>query len=117
MKSKGTIDYSQFYPYKDRSIVLLYHGEKKLYAQKETWNAFWNDTGLDGLKTLSKIKYDVKDEKENVFMINVSTFESMNAPPKKMINGVPPVNFGKPSRVYSKATRHFRSMGGLFGKK
>ncbi len=117
VKTKGTIDYSQFYPYKDRSIVLLYHGEKKLYAQKETWNAFWNDTGLDGLKTLSRIKYDVKDEKENVFMINVSTFESMNAPPKKMINGVPPVNFGKPSRVYSKATQHFRSMGGLFGKK
>lgn len=119
LKTNGIIDYSQFYPYKDRSIVLLYHGEKKLYAQKETWSAFRNDTGLDGLKTLSKIKYDIESEgtNKNIFMINVETFESMHRPPKKMTNGVPPVNFGKPSRVYSKATQHFRSMGGLFGKK
>jgi|TARA_B110000467_G_C18283351_1_gene460016 hypothetical protein len=117
VKINGIIDYSQFYPYKDRSIVLLYHGEKKLYAKQETWNAFWNDTGLDGLKTLSKLKYNIKNENENIYMINVDTFEGMHGPPKKMTNGVPPVNFGKQSRVYSKAKQHFRSMGGLFRKK
>ena len=90
-----------------------------LFSYPQTWNAFWNDTGLDGLKTLSKIKYNIKNENENenIFMINVDTFESMNSPPKKMTNGVPPVNFGKPSRVYSKAKQHFRSMGGLFRKR
>lgn len=117
LKIDGKIDYSQFYPYKDRAIVLLYHGEKKLYAQKETWNAFWNDTGIDGLKTLSMLKYSIKDEDDKIKMINVDTFESLNAPPIKMKKGVPPGNFGKPTRVYSVAQTRFRSMGGLFGKK
>ena len=117
LKVNGKIDYSQFYPYKDRSIVLLYHGEKKLYAQKETWNAFWNDTGIDGLKTLSTLKYSIKDEDDKIKMINVDTFEGLNAPPIKMKKGVPPTNFGKPTRVYSAAQKRFRSMGGLFGKR
>ena len=117
LKVNGKIDYSQFYPYKDRSIVLLYHGEKKLYAQKETWNAFWNDTGLDGIRTISMLKYSIQDEDDKIKMINVDKFEGLNAPPIKMKKGVPPTNFGKPTRVYSAAQQRFRSMGGLFGKK
>uniref|UniRef100_A0A6C0CNX1 Uncharacterized protein n=1 Tax=viral metagenome TaxID=1070528 RepID=A0A6C0CNX1_9ZZZZ len=120
LKVKGKIDYSQFYPYKDRSIVLLYHGEKKLYAQKETWDAFWKDNGLDGLNSIYKLTYDVKNENDNdekIKMIDVKTFEGAKPPPVKMKKGIPPVNFGKPTRVYSAAQQRFRSMGGLFGNK
>ena len=63
------------------------------------------------------LKYSIKDEDDKIKMINVDTFEGLNAPPIKMQKGVPPTNFGKQTRVYSAAQRRFRSMGGLFGKR
>jgi hypothetical protein len=104
------IDRSQFYPIGSPYILHLFDGVQRIINRKDPWRAT-HDNGIDGIKTIHKLKYDIdtqsknpldnvhKVDATNVFIINIETFMSgtkfehdnyhkydLREPPRKIIH-------------------------------
>jgi len=104
------IDRSQFYPIGSPNIIQLFDGVQRIINRKDPWRAT-NDDGIDGLKTIHKLKYSIDTESHNpmdnihtvddekIFIINISTFMTgykfehdnyhrydLREPPRKIIH-------------------------------
>ena len=79
------IDRKQFYPIGSPDILQLFDGVSRLINSKEPQKAN-NDNGIDGLKTLHQLTFQIDDESKNpldnihivvsdkIFVINIDTF-------------------------------------------
>lgn len=106
------IDRTQFYKIGSPEILHLFDGVSRIINRKDPWRAT-HDNGIDGIKTIHKLKYSIDSESRNpndniyiphlitnkVFIINIDTFltavrfESDNyqnydirEPPRKIVN-------------------------------
>ena len=79
------IDRSIFYNIGSPEILQLFDGITRIISKKDPWRGE-NDTGYDGLKTVTQLKYIIDEKSENpndnifiihnpkIFIINISTF-------------------------------------------
>jgi hypothetical protein len=79
------IDRSVFYNIGSPEILQLFDGISRIISKKDPWRGE-NDNGIDGLKTISQIKYSIDEKSENpndnyfivensrIQIINISTF-------------------------------------------
>jgi hypothetical protein len=104
------IDRSQFFPIGSPNILHLFDGVTRVINMKDPWRAT-HDNGLDGLRTIHKLAYDVSSESVNpldnvhvvfsdkIFVVNISTFMTgtrfehdnyakydLREPPRKIIH-------------------------------
>ena len=105
-----TIDRSQFYPIGSPDILHLFDGVSRIINRKDPWRAT-NDNGVDGLRTIHNLKFDIDTESNNpldnihvlisdrLFVINIHTFMTgtrfehdnyykydLREPPRKIIH-------------------------------
>jgi len=79
------IDRSVFYNVGSPEILQLFDGISRIISKKDPWRGE-NDNGLDGLRTISQLKYTINDKSDNpndniftvtnsrIYCINVHTF-------------------------------------------
>jgi hypothetical protein len=79
------INREQFYPIGSPDILQLFDGVSRLINKKDPWRAT-HDNGIDGLKTIHKLFYEINTESKNpldnihvvmsnkIFVINIDTF-------------------------------------------
>ena len=79
------INRDQFYPIGSPDILQLFDGVSRLINKKDPWRAT-HDNGIDGLKTIHKLAYEINDDSKNpldnihvvisdkIFVININTF-------------------------------------------
>jgi hypothetical protein len=79
------IDRSLFYEIGSPEILQLFDGVSRIISKKDPWRGEY-DNGVDGLRTISQLKYNIDTKSENpndniftvknpsIFYINVSTF-------------------------------------------
>jgi hypothetical protein len=79
------VNRDQFYPIGSPDILQLFDGVSRLINKKDPWRAT-HDNGIDGIKTIHKLSYDVNTESKNlldnihvvisdkIFVINIDTF-------------------------------------------
>lgn len=79
------IDRSQFFPIGNPNIIHLFDGIQRIINRKDPWRAT-HDDGIDGIRTIHKLKYSIDSEsdnpldnvhviyEENMFIINIKTF-------------------------------------------
>lgn len=104
------VNRDQFYPIGSPDILQLFDGVSRLINKKDPWRAT-NDNGIDGLKTIHKLFYEINDESknpldnihvvisDNIFVINIDTFMTgtrfendnyfhydLREPPRKIIH-------------------------------
>jgi hypothetical protein len=104
------IDRSHFYPIGSPDILQLFDGVSRLINKKDPWRAT-HDNGIDGLKTIYKLSYEIDGESKNpvdnvhtvvsdkIFIINIDTFMTgtrfendnyyhydLREPPRKIIH-------------------------------
>jgi hypothetical protein len=104
------IDRSQFFPIGNPNILHLFDGVQRIINRKDPWRAT-HDDGIDGLKTIHKLQYEIDTEStnpldnvhtvnvDNIFIINISTFMTgtkfeddnyhkydLREPPRKIIH-------------------------------
>jgi hypothetical protein len=80
-----TIDRSTFYNIGSPEILQLFDGISRIISKKDPWRGK-HDNGMDGLKTITQLKYTIDDKSHNpsdnifsinnpnIFIINISTF-------------------------------------------
>ena len=80
-----TIDRSIFYNIGSPEMLQLFDGISRIISIKDPWRGE-NDTGIDGLRTITQLKYTIDDKSENptdnifivnnprIMVINISTF-------------------------------------------
>lgn len=90
------IDRSQFYPLGDQHILQLFEGIKRVVTTDSHETAV-NDNGVDGLKTLFGVKYNIEEsssnpadnvdvvENEFIRVINIQTFKCLTSPSQHKI--------------------------------
>jgi hypothetical protein len=101
---------SQFYPIGSPDILQLFDGVSRLINKKDPWRAT-HDNGIDGLKTIHKLAYEINEDSKNpldnihvvisnkIFVININTFMTgtrfendnyfhydLREPPRKIIH-------------------------------
>lgn len=96
---KGTdkmIDYSEFYSIHSKKVIMLWHGENKIFNKEAAWDMY--EKAIDFKDGINKIRNIVKKEininshhnisqsKQNFFMINITNFMPAKLPPKKAEN-------------------------------
>ena len=104
------IDRSHFYPIGSPDILQLFDGVSRLINKKDPWRAT-HDNGIDGIKTIYKLSYEIDEESKNpvdnvhtvvsdkIFIINIDTFMTgtrfendnyyhydLREPPRKIIH-------------------------------
>lgn len=104
------VNRDQFYPIGSPDILQLFDGVSRLINKKDPWRAT-HDNGIDGLKTIHKLLYDINTESKNpldnihvvmsnkIFVINIDTFMTgtrfehdnyfqydLREPPRKIIH-------------------------------
>jgi hypothetical protein len=79
------VDRNVFYNIGSPEILQLFDGISRIISKKDPWRGD-NDTGIDGLRTISQLKYTIDDKSENptdnvfsvdnskIMYINISTF-------------------------------------------
>jgi len=79
------IDRSIFYNIGSPEILQLFDGISRIISKKDPWRGE-NDTGVDGLRTITQLKYTINEKSENpndniftvnnsrIMVINISTF-------------------------------------------
>jgi hypothetical protein len=79
------VNRDQFYPIGSPDILQLFDGVSRLINKKDPWRAT-HDNGIDGLKTIHKLSYEINMESKNpldnihvvmsdkIFVININTF-------------------------------------------
>ena len=79
------IDRSNFYAIGSPEILQLFDGISRIISKKDPWRG-QNDTGIDGIRTISQLKYSIGEKSENpndnifsvhnprIFYINITTF-------------------------------------------
>jgi len=79
------IDRSTFYNIGSPEILQLFDGISRIISKKDPWRGE-NDNGIDGLRTISQLKYTIQEKSENpndnifsvhnakIMYINISTF-------------------------------------------
>ena len=87
-RTKLPIDYSEFHAFdknfKDKRIVMLYHGDKKIFNRTHAWNTFKNAKNyIDGIKTLKNIQKKEQKLSTRVSMVNISRFTPLTPHPSK----------------------------------
>ena len=105
-----TVNRDQFYPIGSPDILQLFDGVSRLINKKDPWRAT-HDNGIDGLKTIHKLTYEINNESknlldnihvvisDNIFVINIDTFMTgtrfendnyfhydLREPPRKIIH-------------------------------
>jgi hypothetical protein len=82
------IDRSVFYPIGSPQILQLFDGISRIISKKDPWR-MEHDTGVDGLKTISKLEYTIDEKSANpndnmfavhnprIHYINISTFMTL----------------------------------------
>lgn len=105
-----TIDRSHFYPIGSPEILQLFDGVQRIINSKDPWRAT-HDNGIDGLKTIHNLKYNINITSDNpndnlyitsypnTYMINIQTFMTgirfeqdnyypydLRQPPRKIIH-------------------------------
>ena len=82
-----TIDRSTFYNIGSPQILQLFDGISRIISKKDPWR-MEHDNGIDGIKTISKLKYTVDDKSSNdndnifsvinsrIHFINIQTFNT-----------------------------------------
>jgi hypothetical protein len=104
------IDRSQFFPIGSPNVLHLFDGVTRVINMKDPWRAS-HDNGLDGIRTIHKLAYEVSDKSLNpldnvhvvlsdkIFVVNISTFMTgtrfehdnyakydLREPPRKIIH-------------------------------
>ena len=104
------VNRDQFYPIGSPDILQLFDGVSRLINKKDPWRAT-HDNGIDGLKTIHKLSYEINMESKNpldnihvvmsdkIFVINIDTFMTgtrfehdnyfqydLREPPRKIIH-------------------------------
>jgi hypothetical protein len=79
------IDRSVFYNIGSPEILQLFDGISRIISKKDPWRGEY-DNGIDGIKTIHQLKYEINEKSENpndniftvnnshIFYINISTF-------------------------------------------
>ena len=79
------VDRSVFYNIGSPEILQLFDGISRIISKKDPWRGE-HDNGVDGLRTITQLKYNIDDKSENpndnifavhnsrIFFINISTF-------------------------------------------
>jgi hypothetical protein len=79
------VDRSNFYNIGSPEILQLFDGISRIISKKDPWRGE-NDNGIDGIRTITNLKYAINDKSENptdnmfsvhnpkIFYINISTF-------------------------------------------
>jgi hypothetical protein len=79
------VNRDQFYPIGSPDILQLFDGVSRLINKKDPWRAT-HDNGIDGLKTIHKLAYEINDDSKNpldnihvvisnkIFVVNIDTF-------------------------------------------
>lgn len=82
-----TIDRSTFYSIGSPQILQLFDGISRIISKKDPWR-MEHDNGIDGIKTISKLKYNIDDKSSNlndnifsvinsrIHFINIQTFNT-----------------------------------------
>lgn len=90
IKAGIQIDRSVFYPIGNPNILQLFDGMTRLISKKDPWR-YKNDTGRDGLTTITGLVYTVDEESSNfndniysvnnprIFYVNATGFQTMLA--------------------------------------
>jgi len=109
------IDYSEFFSMLSKDIVLLWHGDKKVFNKHEAWNAYENSGNLkDGIDKIRNIQKTENTIEEKFFMIDTTYFIPATLPPKnaavKEIKSIRDVHFGydKKKEEALKKNRHYQ---------
>ena len=80
-----TVDRSTFYNIGSPEMLQLFDGISRIISKKDPWRGE-HDNGIDGLRTITQLKYNINDKSENpndnifavhnprIFFINISTF-------------------------------------------
>ena len=104
------INRDHFYPIGSPNILQLFDGVSRLINKKDPWRGT-HDNGIDGLKTIHKLNYEINTESKNpldnvhivisdkIFVINIDTFMTgtrfendnyfqydLREPPRKIIH-------------------------------
>jgi len=104
------VNRDQFYPIGSPDILQLFDGVSRLINKKDPWRAT-HDNGIDGLKTIHKLAYEINEDSKNpldnihvvisnkIFVININTFMTgtrfendnyfhydLREPPRKIIH-------------------------------
>ena len=117
MKKNGDdmIDYSEFFDMKSKDIVLLWHGDKKVFNKHEAWNAYEMSGDLkDGINKIRNIQKTENTIEDKFFMIDTTYFIPATLPPKnaevKEIKSIRDVHFGydKKKAEALKKSRHYQ---------
>jgi hypothetical protein len=68
------VDYSEFYGFKDKNIVQMWHGDKKIFNAGSAWKAFADAlTFKDGNSTIRNITKTI-DKENKITTINIKSF-------------------------------------------
>jgi len=88
IKENIKIDRSVFYPIGNPNILQLFDGMSRLISKKDPWR-YKNDTGRDGLSTITNLNYTIDNESsnfndniyvvhnENIYYVNIASFNTM----------------------------------------
>ena len=73
------IDRNQFYPIGNSHILQLFDGVSRFINKKDPWRAT-HDDGVDGIKTISGLRYKMVpfSNNNNVFIIDITSFMTRN---------------------------------------
>jgi len=110
LKHKLVIDRSEFFNIGNPNILQLFDGISRLINKTDAWRSV-NDTGIDGLSTISKLEFTIDTTSDNtndnlyvissnkIFYVNIKTFNTvtnsssetyhkydLRDPPTKIIN-------------------------------
>lgn len=119
------IDYSEFYSIYSKQIVMLWHGDKKVFNKDQAWNAYEKSSDfIDGINTIRNIKKTENSLENNVnfFMIDITNFLPLAKHPSiaqaKEIKSIRDSHFGYDKKI--KQNRHYKirkNFSMMLGKK
>lgn len=115
------IDYSQFYHVNSKGVILLWHGDQKVFNKHEAWNAYEKSTdfkdGINKIRNIVKAEVNMdlhsnfESEKGKWKMLNITNFIPATLPPKtaqrKEIKSVRDAHFGW-EKVVQPRNRHYQ---------
>ena len=102
------IDYTQFHHINSKKVIMLWHGDQKVFNRHEAWNAYERSTnfkdGINKIRNIVKTEVDMdlhsnfESEKGKWKMINITHFIPATLPPKtaerKEIKSIRDQHFG-----------------------
>ena len=122
MRKNGNemIDYSEFYKVNSKNVIMLWHGDAKVFNKEGAWDMYINSTdfkdGINKIRNIVKsetnisINSNISSEKKKYFMLNITNFMPAKLPPNKAENrplkSIRDAHFGLEQKKLKMRSRH-----------